>query len=229
DPDPAGGHREPDRGRADAVQRGGPRVQHPAPGLPGQHGGVVPRAQGEGVLRGGAGKPDAAQGELLTPLRPWLAAVALLGLASAAAAQLAIPPTPSTPVNDYARALSAAERDRIERTLIERERGSSSQIVVAIFRSLRGESLEDYSIRLAQAWRVGQKGLETGAIFLVFLDDRRMRIEVGYGLEDRLTDAQAGAIIRDVVAPRFREGRIADGVAAGRAAVPAALAATAAA
>ena len=76
-------------------------------------------------------------------------------LASAAAAQLAIPPTPSRRVNDYAGALSAADRDRIERTLIERERGSSNQIVVAIFRSLRGESLEDYSIRLAKAWRVG--------------------------------------------------------------------------
>src|SRR5262249_20655576 len=151
----------------------------------------------------------------------------LLVLASAAAAQLAIPPTPSRRVNDYAGALSAAERDRIERTLIERERGgSSNQIAVAIFRSLRGESLEDYSIRLAQAWRVGQKGLENGVIFLVFLDDRRMRIEVGYGLEDRLTDAQAGAIIRDVVAPRFREGRIADGVAAGVDAIAAVIAGT---
>ena len=98
--------------------------------------------------------------------------------------------------------------------------------MVAIFRSLRGESLEDYSIRLAQAWRVGQKGLENGVIFLVFLDDRRMRIEIGYGLEDRLTDAQAGAIIRDVVAPRFREGRIADGVAAGVDAIAAAIAGT---
>jgi uncharacterized protein len=98
--------------------------------------------------------------------------------------------------------------------------------VVAIFRSLRGESLEDYSIRLAKAWRIGQKGLDNGVIFLVFLDDRRMRLEVGYGLEDRLTDAQAGSIIRDVVAPRFREGKVADGITAGVDAIGAAIAGT---
>jgi uncharacterized protein len=87
--------------------------------------------------------------------------------------------------------------------------------VVAIFRSLEGESLEDYSIRLAQAWRIGQKGLDSGVIFLVFVDDRRMRLEVGYGLEPTLTDAIASAILRDEVAPRFREGRLGDGIGAG--------------
>ena len=75
-------------------------------------------------------------------------------------------------------------------------------MVVAVFRSLEGESLEGYSIRLAQAWRVGQKGLDNGVIFLVFLDDRKMRIEVGYGLEGSLTDAVSSSILRDVVAPR---------------------------
>ncbi len=68
-------------------------------------------------------------------------------------------------------------RRPLEQKLVERERGSSNQVVVAIFRSLRGESLEDYSIRLAQAWRIGQKGLDNGVIFLIFLDDRRMRLE----------------------------------------------------
>ena len=147
-------------------------------------------------------------------------------LASAAGAQLAIPPPPARRVNDYAGALSPADRDRLEQTLIERERGNTNQVVVAIFRSLRGESLEDYSIRLAQAWRIGQKGLENGVIFLVFLDDHRMRLEVGYGLEDRLTDAQAGAIIRNAVAPLLREGKLADGIAAGVDAIGAAIAGT---
>jgi uncharacterized protein len=147
-------------------------------------------------------------------------------LASAAGAQLTIPPPPSRRVNDYAEALSPADRDRLEQALIERERGNTNQVVVAIFRSLRGESLEDYSIRLAQAWRIGQKGLDNGVIFLVFLDERRMRLEVGYGLEDRLTDAQAGSIIRDVVVPRFREGKLADGIAAGVDAIGAAIAGT---
>jgi uncharacterized protein len=129
-------------------------------------------------------------------------------------------------VNDYAGVLSAAERERLERKLVERERESSSQVVVAVFRALEGESLEDFSIRLAQAWRVGRKGLDNGVIFLVFLDDRRMRLEVGYGLEATLTDALAGAIIRDEVAPRFREGRYADGIEAGLDAIAAVIAGT---
>lgn len=98
--------------------------------------------------------------------------------------------------------------------------------MVAVFRSLRGEGLEDYSVRLAQAWRIGQKGLDNGVVFLVFLDDRKMRIEVGYGLEATLTDAIAASIIREVVAPRFREGRLADGIDAGIEAIGAALAGT---
>jgi uncharacterized protein len=122
--------------------------------------------------------------------------------------------------------LTAADRERLEQKLAARERGSRNQVVVAIFRSLEGESLEDVSIRLAQAWRVGQKGLDNGVIFLVFLDDRKMRLEVGYGLEGSLTDATAASIIREVVAPRFREGRIADGIDAGLDAIERAIAGT---
>jgi uncharacterized protein len=99
-------------------------------------------------------------------------------------------------------------------------------VVVAVFHSLEGESLEGYSIRLAQAWRIGQKGLDNGVVFLVFLDDRKMRIEVGYGLEGGLTDAISSSILRDVVAPRFREGRTADGIAAGLDAIDRAIAGT---
>ncbi len=95
--------------------------------------------------------------------------------------------------------------------------------MVAIFPSLAGESLEDFSVRVAQAWRIGQKGLDSGVVFLVFLQDRKMRIEVGYGLEPTLTDAIAGTIIRDVVTPRFREGRLADGIGAGLDAIEAAI------
>lgn len=97
---------------------------------------------------------------------------------------------------------------------------------MGIFRSLEGESLEGFSIRLAQAWRIGQKGLDNGVIFLVFIDDRKMRIEVGYGLEANLTDAIASSILRNVVAPRFREGRIADGIGAGLDAIDQAIAGT---
>ncbi len=150
--------------------------------------------------------------------------LALLAVPGAAA--LRIPPPPDRRINDYAGALAPADRDRLEQALIAREATSRNQVVVAIFRSLEGESLEGYSIRLAQAWRIGQKGLDNGVIFLVFLDDRKMRIEVGYGLEANLTDAISSSILRDVVAPRFREGRVADGIGAGLDAIDRALAGT---
>jgi uncharacterized protein len=136
-------------------------------------------------------------------------------LVGPAAAALPIPRPPDHRINDFAGVLSAAERERLEDKLRSWERQSSNQIVVAIFRSLDGENLEDYSIRLAQAWRIGQKGLDNGVIFLVFVDDRKMRLEVGYGLEPKLTDALSSQILRQDVAPRFREGKIGDGIAAG--------------
>jgi uncharacterized protein len=155
-----------------------------------------------------------------------LAALCVIATASAVLADLAIPPPPDRRINDYARALSPADRDRLEQMLARAEAKSGNQIVVAIFPSLGGESLEDYSIRLAEAWRVGQKGLDNGAIFLVFVGDRKMRIEVGYGLEGVLTDAVSAAILANEVAPRFRDGRMADGIAAGLEAIQAAIAGT---
>ena len=115
-------------------------------------------------------------------------------------------------MNDYAALLAPADRDRLERVLAERERATGAQMAIAIFPSLEGESLEDFSIRLAQRWRIGMKGLDNGAILVVFVNDRKLRLEVGYGLEPVITDAVAGQIIREVIAPRFREGRYAAGL-----------------
>jgi uncharacterized protein len=117
-------------------------------------------------------------------------------------------------VNDYAGLLRPAEREQLESRLAERERATGAQVVVAIFRSLEGESLEDYSIRLAERWRIGQKGLDNGVILLIFVEDRKVRMEVGYGLEPVIPDIVAGTLIRDTLAPRFREGRYADGIRA---------------
>ncbi len=158
--------------------------------------------------------------------RAALGTLLLVLLVATGAAALGVPPSPTRRINDYAGALTPADRDRLEQQLAARETTSRNQVVVAIFRSLEGESLEGYSIRLAQAWRIGQKGLDNGVIFLVFLDDRKMRIEVGYGLEGGLTDAISSSILRDVVAPRFREGRTADGIAAGLDAIDRAIAGT---
>jgi uncharacterized protein len=117
-------------------------------------------------------------------------------------------------VNDYAGLLAPAERERLESRLAERERATGAQVVVAIFRSLEGESLEDFSIRLAQQWRIGQKSLDNGVILLVFVDDRKVRLEVGYGLEPVIPDIVAGQLIREALAPRFREQRYAAGIEA---------------
>jgi len=123
-----------------------------------------------------------------------------------------VPPAPAARVNDYAGLLAPSDRERLEMLLADHERRTGAQMVIAIFRSLEGASLEDFSIRLAQQWRIGQKGLDNGVILLTFVDDRKVRLEVGYGLEPAISDAVAGWIIREVLAPRFRAGQYAAGL-----------------
>jgi uncharacterized protein len=115
--------------------------------------------------------------------------------------------------------LSPADRDRLERRAAAEEQRTGNQVVAAIFPSLAGESLEDVSIRLAEQWKIGHAGRDNGVVLLVFLQDHKVRIEVGYGLEARLTDALAGSIIRNELAPLFRQGRYADGLDAGLTAI----------
>ena len=117
-------------------------------------------------------------------------------------------------MNDYARLLPADAQQRLEARLAERERATGAQMVVAIFRSLDGENLEDFGIRLAERWRIGHKGLDNGVILLVFVQERRVRMEVGYGLEPVLPDIAAAQIIREAIGPRFREQRYAAGLEA---------------
>lgn len=123
-----------------------------------------------------------------------------------------VPSAPQGRVSDYANLLAPADRQRLETYLADRETATGTQMAIAIFPSLEGESLEDFSIRLAQQWRIGQKGLDNGVILVVFVSERRLRFEMGYGLEPVIPDAVASGIIRDVIAPRFREGRYAAGL-----------------
>src|SRR6185369_10709430 len=96
------------------------------------------------------------------------------------------------------------------------EKESSSQIVVAVFDKLPSNSaLEDFTVRTFQAWRVGQKGKDNGAVLFVFVKDRQMRIEVGYGLEGKIPDLIAKRIIAEQIAPRFRNGDYDGGLTAG--------------
>lgn len=118
-------------------------------------------------------------------------------------------------VNDYADILSPSTERQLDASLRELERTDSTQIVVLTIPSLEGDSLEDFSIRVAEQWKIGQKGLDNGAILLIAKNDRKMRIEVGYGLEGKMTDLMAGRIIRDVITPRFRSGQYDQGVIEG--------------
>jgi uncharacterized protein len=147
----------------------------------------------------------------------------LLILAAAISAQaLEVLPEPKGRVSDYTSTLSSSQIETLDRTLAEFENQTTNQIAVVLIPTLAGDSLEDYSIRLAEKWQIGQKGRDNGVILLIVTQDRKIRIEVGYGLEGVLPDSLAGDIIRQVIAPRFREGRFFEGVEAGVSAIMAA-------
>ena len=140
-----------------------------------------------------------------------------------APAEDALPPPPEHYFNDYAGVVPKDVAERLDAKLRDFDEQSSSQIVVTVFPELPSPSLEDFTIRAAQSWRVGRKKLDNGVVLFVFIKDRKMRIEVGYGLEGALPDATANGIIRDVMAPRSRQGDYGGGLDA---AVDAIIAAT---
>ena len=127
---------------------------------------------------------------------------------------LDVPPL-NGPVNDYARMFTASETQELNTYLYNIDRNSDLQIAVLTIPSLEGESLEDYSIRVAEKWQIGQKGKDSGIILVIAAQDRKLRIEVGYGLEDRITDAQSSRIIRSVIAPQFKKQAYGEGVLLG--------------
>ena len=115
-------------------------------------------------------------------------------------------------VNDHAGMLSAATRQQLKDILSRLEQTDSTQIVVLTIPSLGGEVLEEFSLKVAEKWQIGQKGFDNGAILLIAKNDRKLRIEVGYGLEGSLTDLMAGRIIRNVIVPQFKTGNFDQGV-----------------
>ncbi|MBI5013998.1 MAG: TPM domain-containing protein [Deltaproteobacteria bacterium] len=141
-------------------------------------------------------------------------AVALALALAAGALALQVPPAPLGRVSDFAGLLSPADKARLESRLEAIEAASSNQFAVAIFKSLEGDSLEDFSIRLGDAWKVGHKGRDNGLLLLVFTEDRKIRIEVGKGLEGVIPDALASRVIRNELAPRFRQGDFTGGLLA---------------
>ena len=125
-----------------------------------------------------------------------------------------IPPL-SARVTDRTGTLTDSERAALETKLANYEAQTGTQIVVLIVPSTNPEPIEAYSIRVAEAWKIGRKGQDNGVVFLVAKNDRKMRLEVGYGLEGVLTDAMSRRIISDDVAPKFRDNQFAAGIDAG--------------
>lgn len=122
------------------------------------------------------------------------------------AAAVAIPPRPSDYVTDNANALSSGASQRIRDELQRYEQTTKHRIIVWIGGTTGDVPLEDWTIRAAEQWKIGRKGMDDGAILFLFMTDHKVRIEVGYGLESALTDASSGEIIRNTVVPKMRAG-----------------------
>ena len=140
----------------------------------------------------------------------WLLAVGLAGAAEV------MPTKPARYFNDYAGVVKQATAERLNRELEEFEKATSSQIVVAVYPKMQTDSaMEDYTFRIASNWKVGQKDNKNGAVLFVFIQERKVRIEVGYGLEGALPDALAKLIVENEIKPRFKAGDFDGGLFAG--------------
>ncbi|MFJ2992683.1 TPM domain-containing protein [Pandoraea sp. NPDC087047] len=155
-----------------------------------------------------------------------LASLCWLALPAGAQALVAVPALTAR-VTDLSGTLTPEQRNALETQLAQYEQQRGSQIFILMLPSTAPETLDQYSIRVADAWKAGRKGVDDGVIMLVAKDNpndlRKMRIEVGRGVQGSLTDAISGRILRDVMAPHFRSGDFFGGLAAGVAAVQAAM------
>jgi len=141
----------------------------------------------------------------------------LLGVSSAFA--LEIPPTPAQWLVDSAHVLSAADAEALNQKLRGFEQSSGVQFIIYTFPSLDGEAIDDFSIRAAEKWKIGNKKYDNGIILFVFVQDRKMRLEVAYGLEATITDAYSSRVIREVIAPKLAAGDWPGGLNAGAEAI----------
>jgi uncharacterized protein len=149
----------------------------------------------------------------MTAARASLVAL-LLCFAFAAWAEVAVPPLTGRVV-DQTGTLSSADIAALSQTLQDFETKKGSQIAVLIVPTTAPEAIEQFSIRVAEAWKIGRKKVDDGVILLVAKDDRKLRIETGYGLEGALTDVAARRIIDEIITPKFRAGDFAGGISAG--------------
>ncbi|MBI3701070.1 MAG: YgcG family protein [Afipia sp.] len=137
----------------------------------------------------------------------------LLFCASASFADVAVPPIER--VVDQTGTLSSSDISSLEQTLKDFEDRKGSQIAVLIVPTTQPETIEQYSLRVVEKWKLGRKKIDDGALLIVAKDDRKLRIEVGYGLEGALTDVTSKRIIDEVITPKFRSGDFAGGISDG--------------
>lgn len=163
--------------------------------------------------------PKSRSGLLLLGERfpSFLLVVLAVGLCLACTARAeTLPPPPARYFNDYAGVVDGGTANRLNAELEQFERDSSDQILVAVFRRMESRSsVEDYTVRVAQSWKVGQKGRNNGAVLFVFLQEHQVYIQVGYGLEPVLPDALCFQIIEREIKPRFRANDFGGGLRAG--------------
>src|SRR3981081_3123921 len=138
----------------------------------------------------------------------------LLCWAFAAFADVAVPPLTGRVV-DQTGTLASGDIAALQQTLQNFEARKGSQVAVLIVPTTAPETIEQYSIRVAEAWKIGRRKIDDGAILVVAKNDRKLRIEVGYGLEGALTDATSKRIIDEIITPRFRNGDFSGGISAG--------------
>src|SRR6202051_3640889 len=138
----------------------------------------------------------------------------LMGWAFAALAAVAVPPL-SGRVVDQTGTLSGGDIASLTQSLKDLETRKGSQVAVLIVPTTAPETIEQYSIRVAEAWKIGRRKIDDGALLVVAKDDHKLRIEVGYGLEGALTDVTARRLIDEVITPKFRNGDFAGGISAG--------------
>ncbi len=125
------------------------------------------------------------------------------------------PGRPAGFVNDFAGILSPETRTALEQQLRAYEQKTTNEVVVVTIPALTDDTIEGYAVSLVEEWKIGKKGSDNGVLFLIARDDRQMRFEVGYGLEGVMNDAKAGRIIREAVAPAFRDGDYNSGITNG--------------
>jgi uncharacterized protein len=146
----------------------------------------------------------------------WALGLSLVGvLATATAQDLVAVPALSQRVTDLAGLLSLNDATAIEQKLIALEKDSGHQLAVLTVPTTKPEAIETFSYRVAEQWKIGHKGADNGALLIIAKNDKKIRIEVGRGLEGVLTDVQSRRIIGDVMAPFFKQGQFSQGVSAG--------------